>query len=168
MVGVPAPEIVVRPARPDEFRAVGELTTAVYVEGGYVPAGTAYAAALADTAARAAHNEIVVAEVGGVLAGALTITPPSSPFAEVAGPGELEFRLLAVAKEMRGKGIGTALVRYVLDRAGADGYRAVTIPTHESMVEARRIYDRLGFVHARDTFVGDGIRLTVLTRALSR
>ncbi len=137
--------VVVRAARPEEYAAVGELTVEVYVGEGYVEAGSWYAGELADTARRAAAAGVLVATHADRIVGSLTVAPAGNPYAEIALPGELEFRMLAVAKTARGLGAGTALVRTVIERARAEGCAAVALTTMPAMVDARRIYDRFGF-----------------------
>ncbi|WP_327120256.1 GNAT family N-acetyltransferase [Nocardia sp. NBC_01730] len=156
--------VVVRTARPDEYDAVGELTADVYVGAGYVQAGSWYAGELADTARRAASAEILVATHAERIVGSLTVARPGTPYAEIAQQGELEFRMLAVAKSARGLGAGTALVRTVIDLARAEGFAAVALTTASAMVDARRIYDRFGFlpIPARDWRTSVGELLNVL------
>ncbi|QBJ95178.1 GNAT family N-acetyltransferase [Rhodococcus sp. ABRD24] len=160
--------IDIRAVTPAEFEAVGELTAQVYVEGGFVADSDRYASQLRDTKTRAEQAEVVVALIGGEIVGSVTIAEPTSPFADVAGDGELEFRMLAVAPSARGKGVGSALVRHVLDIAYDRGDRAVVISTQPEMVEARRIYDRNGFVPVpeRNWAPAPGIELTALVREL--
>lgn len=161
--------VTVRPAHPDEYVQIGELTTEVYVGEGFIPASSDYAATLADTANRARDTEILVGLHNGRVAGSITVARPGSSYAPLAAEDELEFRMLAVAKSARGRGIGSTLVRHVLDLAGAEGYRAVVLSTMPAMVDARRLYERLGFVRAadRDWEVVPGVVLPVFVYPLS-
>lgn len=166
----PHDPIVVRAATPDDYDAVADLTVAVYVGEGYVPATSEYAEILARTAHRAAATDVLVAVDAGCVVGSLTIARPPSPFAPIAQADEIEFRMLAVRRSARGLGIGTRLVRHVLDLAAEEGYRAVVISTDDAMVDARRIYLELGFVHVpeRDWSPMPGVALTVLECVVSR
>ncbi|GGK43953.1 GNAT family N-acetyltransferase [Nocardia camponoti] len=159
-------DVVIRPARPDEYAAIGVLTVGVYVGDGYVDADEAYAKELADTARRAAAAEVLVAVRDEELLGSLTVAEPGTPYAEIARAGELEFRMLAVAKQARGLGVGTALVRRVIDEAVERGYEAVALTTMGAMVDAHRIYSRMGFaaVPERDWATEDGLQLHVMRR----
>ncbi|MFE7798136.1 GNAT family N-acetyltransferase [Nocardia sp. NPDC057440] len=165
----PKDEVVVRTARPDEYDAVGELTVEVYVGEGYVVPGSPYAAELADITHRAASARVLVAAHGDRVVGSLTVARPGTPYAEIARPGELEFRMLAVSKTARGLGAGTALVRTVIDIATAESFGAVVLTTMPAMIDARRIYDRFGFVPVpeRDWRTPAGEQLTVLRLRLS-
>ena len=51
----------------------------------------------------------------GRVVGSMTVARAGSSYADVAADDELEFRMLAVAKSARGKGVGSTLVRHVLD-----------------------------------------------------
>ncbi|WP_027499188.1 GNAT family N-acetyltransferase [Rhodococcus sp. UNC363MFTsu5.1] len=158
--------IEIRPATPADYDTIGELTVDVYVDGGFVSDTSAYVDRLRDTATRAEHAEVVVAVAGDEIVGSLTIAEPGTPFADVAEPGELEFRMLAVAPTARGKGVGSALVKHVLDEAYDRGLARVVISTEADMVDARRIYDRNDFIPApqRDWEPAPGVELTVLVR----
>ncbi|MGV9662328.1 GNAT family N-acetyltransferase [Nocardia niigatensis] len=156
--------VEIRDAEAGDFAAVAELTVEVYVGEGHVNPESPYVADLADTATRAEAAEILVAVRGGELLGSLTMARPGTPFADIARPGELEFRMLAVSKRARGLGIGTALLDRVIDTARAEGFEAVVLTTMPSMRDARRMYDRLGFEHAaeRDWRTPSGLPLTVM------
>lgn len=139
-------EITIRPARPAELPEVGELTLAAYHADGQVTPGGMYAAKLADAAVRSREAELLVAaDADGRVLGTVTIAPPGSPWAQVAAPDELEFRMLAVSPAARGRGVGELLTRAVIDRAGALGLRAVVLSSSPGMTAAHRLYERLGF-----------------------
>lgn len=58
--------------------------------------------------------------------------------------------MLAVAPAARGRGIGEALTRAVLDRAAQLGLRGITLSTSQDMTAAHRLYERLGFRRTPD------------------
>jgi ribosomal protein S18 acetylase RimI-like enzyme len=63
---------------------------------------------------------------------------------------EDEIRIIDVAllPEHRGRGIGTSLIRALLDEAAASGKRlSIHVETHNP---ARRLYERLGFAEVAD------------------
>lgn len=139
--------LTVRPAGPGELPEVGRLTLAAYLADGAVNPGGSYAAELTDAAWRAREAELLVAvDVNGALLGTVTVCPPGSPLREISRPGELEFRMLGVAPEARGRGVGTALVTAVLQRAAQLGAHRVVLCSAERMHAAHRLYGRLGFV----------------------
>jgi len=53
-----------------------------------------------------------------------------------------------VASEVRGRGVGVALVGALVTWARGRGYRRVVLDMAEANVEARRLYERCGFVTA--------------------
>lgn len=163
-----AQQFEIRGIRPGEFAAVGELTVGVYAGEGHVASESPYVAELADTATRAGAAEVLVAVRDGRVLGSVTLARPGTPFADIALPGELEFRMLAVSKAARGLGIGGALVDRVVQTARTEGFDAVVLTTMPTMRDARRIYDRLGFTHVpqRDWFTDSGLPLTVMRMAV--
>ncbi|MDV6267340.1 GNAT family N-acetyltransferase [Rhodococcus globerulus] len=161
--------IEIREILPNEFDTVGELTVQAYVGGGFVAEGTPYAERLRDTATRAQDGRVLVAVLSDRVVGSLTVAEPGTPFADVAQAGELEFRMLAVSPDARGSGAGTALVRAVIAEAYDRGDHSVVMSTQPEMVDARRIYDRNGFVPDPDRAWEPirGMELTVLVRDLA-
>lgn len=161
--------VQIRPATGPEYAAVGELTVAAYRAGSAMRPDDPYYGLLRDAAGRAAGAELWVA-VGedGALLGTVTSCPPGSPYRELAGPGEGEFRALAVAPEGRGRGVGEALVRHCLARASATGATSMVISTAEWMHPAHRLYRRLGFERApqRDWSPRPDVRLLAFVRPL--
>ncbi len=164
----PGSGLEIRTAHPSEYAAISALTVDVYVGDGYVSPEDGYVTELGDVAARAAAAQVLVAIHDEQVAGSLTIAEPGTPYAEIALPGELEFRMLAVAKRARGLGAGTALVRAVIEQARAAGYSAIALTTMATMVDAHRIYERLGFVAVpeRNWSTHDGLQLHVMRLAL--
>lgn len=156
--------VTIRDVEPREYAAVGALTVDVYVGEGHVHPESLYVAELADTATRAASAEILVAVQQDAVIGSVTVARPGTEFADIARAGELEFRMLAVAKAGRGLGVGSALVRRVLEIAREEGLHSVVLTTMPTMQDARRLYDRLGFVHVpeRDWKTMAGTQLTVM------
>ena len=145
-------DILIRPALASEFDAAGHLTAESFIVGGHTTRGGTYEPQLRDGRDRAARAELLVAvdPSGGPLLGTVTFAPPGSPYANLAREGEAEFRMLAVSPEARGRGVGEALVRACLRRAGELGAGRVVLSTQPDMVLAHRIYERMGFVRTPD------------------
>lgn len=142
-------QILVRPAHAEELPEVGEIALLAYRAEGLVPEGSPYADRLTDSAGRHREAELLVAaDDSGRLLGTVTVARPGTPWAQVAGPDEIEFRMLAVHPDGRGRGVGRALVDSVLDRARAEGFRGVALSTLESMRTAHHLYERVGFRRA--------------------
>src|SRR4029079_4745465 len=74
---------------------------------------------------------------------------PASGWLEWTQPGEAQFRLLAVAAEARGRGVGELLARACMDHAATDGL-ALCIHTTKWMEAGQRLYTRLGFTRRPD------------------
>lgn len=138
----------VRPARPDEYEAVGEVTVCAYA--GLVASDAEYVDKLRQAQHRAEHSELLVAvdDASGEVLGTVAFVVPGSTYAEVAREGEGEFRMLAVSPGARGRGIGEALVQACLERARKHGFAAVAISTVWDMRAAHRLYARMGFHRA--------------------
>ncbi|MEW2129562.1 GNAT family N-acetyltransferase [Streptomyces sp. NPDC005435] len=142
-------DFLIRPARPDEYTELGEITARAYLQDGLLDfgEGDAYLAELRDVAKRAGAAEVLVAVRDGVLLGGVTFVPSGGPMADIAGEGEAEIRMLAVGHAGRGQGAGEALVRACVERARAvEGCVRVVLSTQPTMRTAHRIYARLGFV----------------------
>ncbi len=135
--------------RPEEYAELGELIARAYLGSGLLAKGEDdwYAAELRDVEKRARQAEVLVAEdPEGRVVGCVTYVPSHEhPYAEVSRSGEVEFRMLAVAVEARGKGVGEALVRAVVERARAAGKKAVVLCTQPVATASHRLYERLGF-----------------------
>ena len=138
--------LVIRPAHEDELAAVGALTFDAYAADGFVTADSPYAEDLRDATSRARDAELYVAvDEDGRLLGTVTYCPEESPWQEVAGEREGEFRMLAVAPDARRRGVAEALVRMCLERSVELGYHAVVLSSMPSQQGAHRVYERLGF-----------------------
>ncbi|MEV5706220.1 GNAT family N-acetyltransferase [Actinoallomurus sp. NPDC052274] len=159
--------VEIRVARPDELRAIGELTAAVYVAAGYISPNGSYVPHLRDAAARAREAELVVAVRDREPIGTVTYCPHESAWAQLAGPDEAEFRMLAVSPMARGLGLGEALVRYCVGRAREDGCTTLRLSTEPVMHAAHRIYRRLGFVRTPDRDWTPAPGVDLLTYALA-
>ncbi|MGW1543157.1 GNAT family N-acetyltransferase [Streptomyces sp. NPDC002309] len=141
-------DIVIRPAHPAEYTDLGEITAQAYLQDGLLDFGESdeYLGTLRGVAARAAVAQVLVAVEQRQVLGGVTFVPSGGPMADIAAPGEAEIRMLAVAREARGRGVGEALVRACLDRARAvEGCTGVVLSTQRTMRAAHRVYERLGF-----------------------
>jgi predicted N-acetyltransferase YhbS len=92
----------------------------------------------------------IVAEKEGIIVGSVLLYPPGAAFSTpdeglLACP---EVRLLAVAPEARGQGIGTALMKECIRRVRLLGAVCLNLHTTDMMQVAMRMYERMGFVRA--------------------
>jgi ribosomal protein S18 acetylase RimI-like enzyme len=145
--------VVVREALAEEYAEIGELTVVAYSIFPEAAEDAGYVAELRDVGRRAAVCPIYVAletETGRVLGGAMYVPGPGSRYAESERPDEAGIRMLAVAPEAQGHGVGTALTRALIERARADGRARIALLSLTSMTTAHRLYERLGFHRAPD------------------
>jgi ribosomal protein S18 acetylase RimI-like enzyme len=137
-----------RDARPDELDEVSQLLREAYLE--YERALTPgvweyYLRDIMDVRSRLAASELIVAELDGELAGAVTLYSKPSP--EAGWPeGWAGVRLLAVRPACRGRGIGRALMDECVRRGRRRGIRTIGLHTTLMMEVARGMYERMGFV----------------------
>ncbi|GGY78023.1 GNAT family N-acetyltransferase [Streptomyces nitrosporeus] len=143
-------DVTIERVHPSRYAALGELTALAYLDEGLLDLGAddPYLERLRAVARRAEEAEVLVAlDEDGTLLGGVTYTVAGGPWADIARPGEAEFRMLAVSPGARGRGTGEALVRACIDRArAADGVRALVLSSQRAMLGAHRLYRRLGFV----------------------
>ncbi|GAA2631337.1 GNAT family N-acetyltransferase [Streptomyces vastus] len=141
-------DIAIRRAAPEEYETLGEITAQAYLGDGLLDFGESdeYLGELRDVGKRAAAAVVLVAVEHDRVLGGVTFVPSGGPMADIAEPGEAEIRMLAVAPEARGRGVGEALVRACTDRARAtEGCVRIVLSTQRTMHSAHRIYERLGF-----------------------
>ena len=146
------PALTIREARPTELDAAGEVVARAY-ETLPGPGYPEYIASIRDARGRALDCTILVAvdAATGELLGSVSYVPDArNPYAEVERDGEAGFRMLGVAPEARGRGVGEALVRACISRALAAGRSGIAISSSTRMDAAHRLYERLGFRRAPD------------------
>lgn len=143
--GSPDPGVLIREVRPDEMDILGELTVAAYREAGETDED--YYPELRDVATRAALVPVLVAvdaDTRRVLGG-VTYVPGPGPYHEGEFGDVAAFRMLAVAPDVRGRGIGRALVEAVIARARAEQRPGICLFTRPFMTAAQQLYASLGF-----------------------
>jgi ribosomal protein S18 acetylase RimI-like enzyme len=137
-----------RPATEPDYAVAGDICVAAYEQSGQLGNDGGYAEELRNVAARAGDAEVIVADDPdtGEILGCVTLALAGQPWAELAKPGEAEFRMLAVAPSAQRRGVGSHLVRACLDRAATHGCTAVAIYTRDFNDPAIAMYERFGFV----------------------
>ena len=158
--------IEIRPAAEAEFERVGDLCVAAYAS--FLSDAGHYTATLRDVATRAAGAEVLVAADDGTVLGTVTFVPDGGPLGEIATPEETEFRMLAVDPAAQGRGVGTALMRHVVDASRALGRERIVCSSQPSMRAAHRVYERLGFrrLPERDWSPVPGVELQAFALSL--
>ena len=162
---MPSP-ITVRPAVESDFDAVARITRDSYLAAGYFEdAEHPYMRKVQDVAQRAGQATVWVAERAGDVVGSVTLALAGEPYADIALPDELEFRMLVVDPAVQRSGAGRAMVEAIIAHARSlPGIRAVALTTGETWESAHGLYNRTGFarVPERDWFVpGTDIKLLV-------
>ncbi len=145
-------DLVIRDARPEDRDAIRALTLQAYAQYASLmePGVWAGLSGAMRSGLEAEEAERIVAEREGRLLGSVALFPPAADVyprdaAPVSWP---ELRLLAVAPEARGAGVGQALVEECVRRARRMGASELGLHTSRSMPAAMRMYHRLGFVRA--------------------
>jgi GNAT superfamily N-acetyltransferase len=166
-------QVDVRVAQPADYAAIGDLTVAAYAPVHPAEDDPGYLEEMRDVAAWTRTCTVYVAEdqVTGALLGAVRYVPgpeAGAPFAERERDGEAGFRLLAVAPDAQGRGVGRALVEACIARARTDARSRLCLLTLPTMTAAHALYRRLGFAPdpERDWHVSDALHLEAWTLAL--
>ena len=162
----------IRAAAPNEYEAIADITVTAYIEearrngkadsvGGGSHFNSSYVLVLRDVAGRARDAIVLVAVEGEAVLGAVTYVPGPGPYAEFDDPDAAGIRMLAVAPDAQGRGVGTALTKACLDRARSEGRARVVLHSTGWMATAGRMYPRLGFRRApeRDWAPAPGVDL---------
>ena len=144
---------IIRPAYPEERDAVEQLVKEAYQEFRPLFTPDIWERWL-DNLSRAIHSEegiLLVVESAGILQGAVKFYPDASQ----AGlghwpPGSASMRVLAVRPGSRMRGYGWLLVTECLRLARELGVARIYLYTGVFMDAARRLYEKLGFVRAKE------------------
>ncbi|MES2129547.1 MAG: GNAT family N-acetyltransferase [Pseudomonadota bacterium] len=154
--------IEIRPFRPADASAVNALGLAAFEQ--YRDAyddWPAFQARIANTAGLAEAGELIVAERDGRLAGAVAYFGPGAPKPDFFRPEWPIMRMLVVAPQARGHGIGRALAQACLERARRDGAPVFALHTSAMMQVALPMYLRMGFAWHAATPLIHGVRYDI-------
>ena len=146
--------LVIRDARPEESDRVSLLLRDAYLEyKEHFPPGRweLYLEDMMDVRSRLGDAELIIAELRGRMAGAVTLYLDGSRSGQEGWPaGWAYIRLLAVHPSYRGQGIGRALMEECIRRCRKHSIKMVALHTAEIMGIARKMYESMGFVRARE------------------
>lgn len=136
----------IRQATPADADIVRAIIEQVYVGEGWADPEQSpdYVHSLLDAETRIAQATVLLAEVDGQPVATVTAVE-EPPLANIARPGELEVRMLAVLPAARRSGAGRALMAACETLAAERGRRRVVLSTEPAMIAAQRLYDRLGY-----------------------
>lgn len=142
---VTGPTVVFRPARREDIAAVVALLADDPLGSAREITGTdldAYRRAF-DAIDADLRNLLVVADVGGQVAGTLQLT--FIPGLSYAGSERAQIEAVRVGRQWRGQGLGGQMLRWAIDRARVRGCRLVQLTTNLQRPDALRFYESLGF-----------------------
>jgi ribosomal protein S18 acetylase RimI-like enzyme len=140
--------LLIRPIRPEEYEALGELTVAAYHSiPAEMPHQEIYDLQLRDVAQRAQTSCVLVAvgPDGELLGGVTFVSGPNDPYSEELREGEAGIRMLAVDPARQGRGVGRALTEACLERARAADRARLVLHTGAFMPAAVHLYETMGF-----------------------
>ncbi|MBR1172621.1 GNAT family N-acetyltransferase [Bradyrhizobium sp. KB893862 SZCCT0404] len=112
-------------------------------------------------------GEIIVAEDGGGIEGAVAYIGPRAPKPAFFDPAWPVIRMLVVDPGARGKGIGRQLTEECLRRAERDQARAIALHTTTIMTVALPMYLRMGFVRSGEAPDILGVPYAVYVKSLA-
>ena len=104
------------------------------------------------------NNELVVACAGKEVVGVQQIT--YTPYMTHQGGWRATIEGVRTSASVRGKGVGTELIKWAIQRAEDRGCHLVQLTTDKSRPEALRFYEKLGF---KATHEGLKLKLNLLT-----
>ena len=146
------PTLTLRAARVDDIPALGRIQRDA--DARFVAAGHPELAddeSIPDEVARRAiaAGRITVAELDGALAGWVYVGRID---------GEACLGQISVAVEYGRRGVGSALVRAVIERARADGEASIVLNTQGDVAWNRPWFERHGFAVVAREAAGEGLR----------
>lgn len=144
-----APGVVVRRARRDDVPAIVALLADDVLGQAREDAHEVapYLAAFERVDADPAHL-LVVAERDGEVVGTLQLT--ELPGLSHRGASRAQVEAVRVAADLRGQGLGRALVQWAVEESRARGCAVVQLTTNKERTAAHRFYERLGFVASHE------------------
>lgn len=144
--------VQIREARPAELERVTELTLAAFREYHVLLTPRfvdRFQADIRNLERRAVQGSLLVADLGGRLAGTVTLLADGSDYGVAGWPAAWPVvRLLAVDPAQRGHGVGRLLAEACVARARGLGAAVVGLHTAPFMSAARAMYEGLGFERA--------------------
>lgn len=129
---------VIRAYRKDDYDSVVALVTSVLAEYGFAAHIGGVQNDLAAIADGYARGGFWIAEIDGALAGTVAIRPKEGRTCEL--------KRLYVSPSARGRGVGRALYEHAETFARSAGYERIWLDSSRKFVEARRLYEKNGFV----------------------
>jgi GNAT superfamily N-acetyltransferase len=137
---LPGSELTIRPLHEQDRDELFELFAVIVEEGGGFPQEPPLSEAVFERVWVRGKTAVTVARAGERLAGAYYLVPNfTGRAAHIANAGYM------VHPDLRGQGIGRALVEHSFEEAGRLGFDAIMFNLVFESNPARRLYERLGF-----------------------
>lgn len=114
----------------------------------------------------AQSSDLIVAEMGSKIVGAIVYVGPNKPKAEFFKLEWAIVRMLVVSPESRGKGIGRALMNTCFNRAERDQAAILALHTSKIMRVALSMYLKMGFGFLTEAPEIHGVQYGVYTKEL--
>lgn len=109
-----------------------------------------YVAAFAAIDADPAHLLCVVEDGGGAVVATMQLT--FLPGLARGSALRMQIEAVRVDDRLRGKGLGSAMIRWAVEEAGRRGALLVQLTSDNSRADAHRFYERLGFAQSHAGF----------------
>jgi len=141
-------DLTIRRAARHEISAIEAVGVAAYTEFSRQVPPPIFSAYIDDLRQLQSHwdeAEVMVAEVGGIIAGSVLFYADASTEGLGLPKGWTGFRKLAVRPDMRGRSLGRSLVNSCVERSRQLEAPAVGIHTVSFMTAACTIYEQIGF-----------------------
>jgi GNAT superfamily N-acetyltransferase len=136
----------IRPYLPADAPAIDALAVAAFEQFKDAYADwPAFRDKIGSMSALAAQGEIIVAQQGSRLLGAVAYIGPQQAKSAFFDPAWPIMRMLVVAPQARGLGVGRALAQECIARARRDKATVFALHTSELMSVALPMYQRMGF-----------------------
>ncbi|UOQ90254.1 GNAT family N-acetyltransferase [Agromyces endophyticus] len=90
-----------------------------------------------------AQTLVSIADADGRLVGTMQLT--LIPGLARGGAYRMQIEAVRVADDLRGRGVGSAMIRWAVDQARASGAALVQLTSDARREDAHRFYERLGF-----------------------
>lgn len=159
--------VVLRDFTPADGAAVDRLALAAFEQfSDAYDDWPGFRARIASMSALAAHGEIILAQQGARLLGAVAYIGPHQPKNAFFEPAWPIMRMLVVAPDARGSGVGRALAEECLARARRDHATIFALHTSELMSVALPMYLRMGFTWRCAAPMIHGVAYGIYTREL--
>jgi len=138
--------VEIRPAGPTDLPAILRLITADSLTGLDEPVGMTpaphYLRAFEEIEADPNNEYWVVEEEDGTIVGCFQLT--YTPGLAYRGGWRATVETVRVAADRRGKGIGTQMMEWAIERARQRGCALFQLATNKQRSDARRFYESLG------------------------